>query len=62
MMQVGLVETNKTINIKHSVGELGKANKTIDIEHNASGVNNKLDTNGANNTQKEAKVYESNLF
>ena len=44
------------------VSRLDKANKSVDMEHNASRSNNIPEANVANNIEKEAKVYESNLF
>ncbi len=64
-MQYNVDDTSGIINkpdVNFDVGRLDGVDKTLDTEHNASGADNTLDIDRANNTEKEAKVYKSNLF
>ena len=45
-----------------NVGGLGGVDKNVNTEHNISEANNTPNIDGANNAEKEAKVYEPNLF
>lgn len=54
--------TNNNTDVDLNISGLDKVNKTWNIEYHTSRTDNTSNADKANNVEKEAKIYESNLF